>query len=320
MYRGNGAPTALKFHLGPLTRNTTFEAEAVGTSLGLQLLLTATLPGESTISLDNQGVIQSTAIYRQRQSHYHFDAIHNQAKKPARKEKDRPNHSLTIVWISGHSGAEGNKEVDTLAKEAAEGSTSNLEDLPEYLKKLDGKLPASISALKQVHNRKLKTKWKARWSKSPRCAKYAPFKDDFPFTGFQQSIRGTNRPQRSLLIQLRTGHAPLNQHLCRMKQRDSAYCEHCRGSAEMVSHFLLDCRGHEHARIELRNSMGNNATNLEALFGTREGVRAMLQFIAKTERLKKTFGDVSPTNITDDNDDERCTPATDESTNDWDKT
>ncbi|KAF5386185.1 hypothetical protein D9615_002532 [Tricholomella constricta] len=57
-------PTKMQYHLGPLSRNTTFEAEAVGVALGLQLLIKTALPWFTSLALDNQGVIQSLDIYR----------------------------------------------------------------------------------------------------------------------------------------------------------------------------------------------------------------------------------------------------------------
>ncbi|KAF5374121.1 hypothetical protein D9615_008851 [Tricholomella constricta] len=299
LYKGNARLKMLHYHLGPLTRNTTFEAEAVGVALGLHLLTRAVLPQKSTVALDNQGVIQSTHIYRQRQSHYHFDAIHAQARRLARKERARPAFSLTIAWISGHSGADGNEAVDKAAKAAAGGLSSRRKDLPSYLR--DG-LPASISALKQVHNARLRAEWKERWSRSPRFRKYDIFEDSFPFQGFHHVTRGLTRKQFSLTIQLRTGHAPLNKHLHRLQVVDDPYCPHCR-QEETVRHLIHDCRHYNDARHDRFAAIGRDSHSTEALFGTRDGLIVLLQYVADTGRLTLIFGDVSPSNLIDDRDD-----------------
>ncbi|KAF5383227.1 hypothetical protein D9615_004786 [Tricholomella constricta] len=316
MFINEGPPTKLQYYLGPLSRNTTFEAEAVGVSLGLQLLMEATLPRTTTVALDNQGVIQSTAIYRQRQSHYHFDAIHEQARRIARKERNRANFAMKITWISGHSGAKGNEMVDAAAKEAAEGMTSDRQRLPKYLRK--ERLPTSVSALKQQHNSALKNRWQERWGKSPRFRKYQKYKDSFPFAGFRRATMGLTRRQHSLVVQLRTGHAPLNQHLHRMKVVDEPKCPHCPAEDETVRHYLYQCRRYKDARTDLITRLGRDAHVAAILYRTKKGIKNLLQFVADTERLKKTFGDVTPSNIEDDeNDDYIQQGIADEIDYDW---
>ncbi|KAF5383009.1 hypothetical protein D9615_004880 [Tricholomella constricta] len=223
-------PTKMQYHLGPLSRNTTFEAEAVGVALGLQLLIETALPRSTSLALDNQGVIQSLDIYRQRQSHYHFDAIHEQARQIARHERNRPTFTLKISWISGHSGADGNELVDKAAKDAAQGTTSASHRLPAYIRRLHGELPTSISALKQIHNAYLKT---------------------------------------------------------------------------------------NDERQDLRAALGRDAHSAEVIYGTRKGVKYLLQYVADTGRLKATFGDVSPHNYTYEDEDDATQPDIDRDY-DWD--
>ena len=156
LLRDDRPPKTLKYHLGPLTRNTTFEAEAVALNLGLKLLKDKELPKTATIQIDNQSIIQSLAIYKQRQSHYHFDAAHRTLRSIERKEGGRGGFELKIAWIAAHSGAEGNEMVDRAAKEAAEGKTDPDDRLPNYLTKQRNGLPASLLAMKQVHNTALR--------------------------------------------------------------------------------------------------------------------------------------------------------------------
>ncbi|KAF5377958.1 hypothetical protein D9615_006778 [Tricholomella constricta] len=222
----DGEPQSkLQYYLGPLSHNTTFEAEAVGVSLGLQLLMEAALPRATTLALDNQGVIQSTAI----------------------------------TWISGHSGADGNELVDKAAKGAAQGTTSEWRRLPKYIRELGGRLPASVSALKQQHNAALKHRWGERWQKSPRYAKYEAFKEGHPFHNFRQATKDLTRRQYSLIVQLRTGHAPLNKHLHRLTVVDSPKCQHCPDDEETLRHFLYQCSNYRHARADMTAKLGRDA-------------------------------------------------------------
>ncbi|KAF5380534.1 hypothetical protein D9615_004725 [Tricholomella constricta] len=321
MFVDDEPPTKLQYHLGPLSRNTTFEAEAVGVSLGLQLLMEAKLPGGTTVTLDNQGVIQSTEIFRQWQSHYHFDAIHAQARRIARRERHRPNFKMKITWISGHSGAAGNEMVDAAAKEAAQGATSERRRLPKYLRKTGGRLPTSVSALKQQHNAALKNRWHERWQKSPRYEKYEIYEDSFPFANFRKATVGLTRRQHSLVVQLRTGHVPLNQHLHRLKVVDGPKCSHCPDDNETVRHYLYQCSRYRDARTDLITRLGRDAHDAATLYGTRKGIKNLLQYVEDTERLKNTFGDVTPFNIPDDEDDDYAPPEIAEDADyDWEDT
>lgn len=297
MYKGLDPPVTLQYHLGPLTRNTTYEAEAVGVILGLQLLRSAGLPRKTTLSLDNQGVIMASATYKQRQSHYILDAIHRLSRAVWRHERGRSaDFSLEIVWISGHSGAEGNELVDKAAKDAATGTSSDRAQLPKFLRDFGGVMPASTSALKQMHRRGLKMTWAARWAASPRYGKYKNFNDP-DFSAYRRITKGFTRAQGSLMLQLRLEHVALNQYLARIGAIDSATCEHCGDAEESVTHFIFFCRSHREARRHAMEALGDEEYNAESIFSTRAGVKALLDFVNETGRLKKIFGDVSSENL-----------------------
>ena len=139
--------------------------------------------------------------------------------------------------------------MDKAAKEAAEGESDPCDRLPAYLAKRRNGLPASLSAMKQVHNATLRQKWKETWMESPRYEKYVDlYEDDHSFAAFRWATRGATRNQTSLLVQLHTGHAPLNKHLHRLSRADTDICGSCREHIESVAHYLLECRGYEDER------------------------------------------------------------------------
>lgn len=312
MYRNEDLPVTLQYHLGPLTRNTTYEAEAVGVTLGLQLLRSAELPGSTTLSLDNQGVIQASATFKQRQSHYILDAIHKMSRVIARHERARGNaYSLEVVWISGHSGAEGNELVDKAAKDASTGNSSEHARLPKFLRDFDGCMPASASALKQMHRRGLKATWAERWALSSRFIRYEDY-GDTNFAAYRSITRDFNRAQASLMLQLRLEHVALNKYLSRIGAVDSAVCDHCNDADESVRHFIFFCRGHRVARRHAMVALGAEPFNAEILFSTRDGVKVLLDYVNETGRLRTIFGDVNSTNLLEAPDEIVVDPTWDE--------
>ncbi|KNZ72373.1 hypothetical protein J132_03464 [Termitomyces sp. J132] len=110
-------------------------------------------------------------------------------------------------------------------------------------------------------------------------------------------MRGAMRNQLSLLIQLHTGHVPLNSYLHRIQKRESARCNKCKEGRETVQHYLLECQAHKNKQHKMWRMTGDSERSLQTLFGKREGIIAVLQFVSDTGRLKANFGEVSPTNL-----------------------
>ncbi|KAH7919728.1 hypothetical protein BV22DRAFT_1099089, partial [Leucogyrophana mollusca] len=95
------------------------------------------------------------------------------------------------------------------------------------------------------------------------------------------------------LVQLRTGHAPLNKHLHRINRSPTPLCPECQLADETVHHLILTCPGHTRARYTLLGELDLNALNLHSLLNTPTSIRPLLRYIARTNRLVNTFGDVS---------------------------
>ncbi|KAG1781298.1 hypothetical protein EV702DRAFT_1266217 [Suillus placidus] len=85
-----------------------------------------------------------------------------------RQRRDDSDFNITLRWIPGHEGVQGNEHADQEAKKAAEGQHQNSpnRELPKYLR--DSRLLCSAAALKAAHKIKSKEHWKTIWEKSPR--------------------------------------------------------------------------------------------------------------------------------------------------------
>ena len=74
-------PRILRLHLVPTTRHTVYEAEIVGTIIGLELLRKeARLGPKASIALDNKLVIQSPMLHSAAPGRYIADIFHRLLK------------------------------------------------------------------------------------------------------------------------------------------------------------------------------------------------------------------------------------------------
>ena len=123
---------------------------------------------------------------------------------------NNPGKVNTSGWVAAHKGVVGNESVDEEAKRAAQGESSPLEELPQILRR---RLPYSVSAVKQEFAESQKVRWREAWQDSPCYARFQHINMNFPFSKFQKLSDRLSRSQASLLMQLRTGHIPLNSYL-----------------------------------------------------------------------------------------------------------
>jgi hypothetical protein len=194
--------------------------------------------------------------------------------------------ALTVNWISGHSGVKGNERADCLAKEAASGDGSRRGDLPTLLQR---ELPASASATKEDFMETLNEEWRDAWAESPRKRKTELFDESFPFKDFQKKRDKLTRGQASLLMQVRTGHIPLNSYLAKIGKSDTAYCGACapalaeEGHIETVNHFLFHCAAfNEQRHTEV---IGRDHLNLQDIMEDEKRMKALANYIRHTRRF-----------------------------------
>ena len=60
-----------------------------------------------------------------------------------------------------------------------------------------------------------------------------------------------SREAASRIAQFGLSHAPINQHLKRIRWVDGARCPACRANEETIEHFLLHCPSYAHERWTL---------------------------------------------------------------------
>ena len=286
LYRSGRLKTKLRYQLGLQKHHTVYEGEGVGAMLGTKLISNEWNIRSAYIYIDNRASITATQLTKPSPGHYIFDAIHANV---ASLRKKHPGIKVTIKWVPGHSGVEGNEHADEEAKKAITEGSSNTRDLPTILRKT---LPRSKSAAKWTHNEKLKRLAQKNWQKSKRFDRMKKTDPTTPSNKYINLVTKLPRKLASILSQLRTGHAPLAKHLHRIGKTNSPICPACLQSEETVHHFMLHCPAHQAARQTLRNSTGSRNIDVTKIFTSPKTLCALFKYVAETGRFHNTFGDL----------------------------
>lgn len=235
--------------------------------------------------MDNQASLQALKSIKPVSGHFVADAIHTTYGKVIKKH---PTARITFRWIPSHCDVPGNEEADRLAKIAAEeGRDSPGHRLPALLQ---DKLPLSRSAMEMAMMKELKGEAKKVLRGSKQWGKMKNVDASMPSTRFQKTVVKLTRGQASLLMQLRTGHAPLNAHLHRLKAVDSPVCASCENAYESVHHYLMDCPATQTYRRDLLYVLGRESRSLGTLLSHPRALKPLFKFIARTRRFQDNYG------------------------------
>ena len=284
---GAAEPIVLRYHLGSSSRHTVYEAEIIGLILGVHLLLQLLSVSTASCAADNTPCLMA---YQNRQPHPAHYLIDRLLRSLSSLQERHPGTKYTLRWVPGHKNLTGNERADTEAKSAAQGHSSPDALLPRWLTRAP--LPASLSKVRQTLNDSFKQAAKAEWEDSPRAARAARTDPDLPSKKYLALIALLPRRQASLLIQLRTEHAPLNYHLHRIPKADTATCPSCGQARETVAHLLLDCPEYEDARAHMRFKLGQGATSIQFLLTSPKALQPLFQFLHDTRRFAAPYGTV----------------------------
>jgi hypothetical protein len=186
---------------------------------------------------------------------------------------------VTIQWVPGHNGIEGNEQADQAAKRASVRPAG-----PGY----EGPSLAYIRRACTEARRKAVEEWAHENAVSRAYRREGAYRAP---RGWGLDKAAGRAPKRiaSRYYQLKIGHAPIGAYLHRIKARDSQECKACGAIRETVFHILFECRAHHKARKELYRGLVSAGVPLPTaaeaspearLFSEPKATAVLLQFVS----------------------------------------
>lgn len=124
---------------------------------------------------------------------------------------------------------------------------------------------------------------------SPCCALIRRIDKSTLSNHYQKLVKGLLRCHASILAQLRLGHAPLNQHLHRLKCIESPLCPACKMEEETVAHYLIMCPAFRKHRIPLQYELKCEAKSISTLLNDPEALRPLFRYMNRTKCFQEGY-------------------------------
>ncbi|KAK7007234.1 hypothetical protein R3P38DRAFT_3212925 [Favolaschia claudopus] len=218
---GRGEGIRRQKHLGSMSEHTVFESEVCGAILALDIIADIPRLTDVDIFRDCQPAIVALSSPKPQPGQYLLAAFHAVL---ARILRTRRTLKIRLRWVPAHVGIAGNELVDSLAKEAAQGTTTPLRT---RIILFESPLPTSRAAAAAVGAKAFARQGAEEWKTSPRHTRVASLDTANPSNAISRLYKELSRPQCSVLTQLRTGHIGLNAYLFRFHLAPSPMCPRC---------------------------------------------------------------------------------------------
>lgn len=267
--------------LGTVGERTVFEAELIGIRLALDIAKEIKYTDEVVICTDNQSAIKATTRQRGVPGQQLVELIQKEIKRLKQKQGIK----ILLVWTPGHRGLEGNEEADEEAGKAITEGDLNCEHMTEL-----SNIPISRSAVRQRLTQELKEKAKRLWQNSPRFEKMKKIDETLPSANFARITDKLPRRNCTLLMQLRSGHAPLNDFLYKIGKVSHPMCQACEMEKETTKHFLVICPRYDAIRQKIQRELKCRDVSMKTLLSNPKSMEFLFEYINGTKRFENTIG------------------------------
>ncbi|XP_069356405.1 uncharacterized protein [Maniola hyperantus] len=141
-------------------------------------------------------------------------------------------NDITLRWVKGHDGDQGNEAADALARKATTLKVIGPEPI----------VPIPFSEYKTWLHELTQKEHSQLWANTTDCRQA---KEAFPNIDKRQTnkLLRLDRGKLRKVVGLITGHSPLNKHLFVIGVTDSPLCRACMEVDETPTHVVLECTG-----------------------------------------------------------------------------
>ena len=241
---------------------TVFQAEIVAIFRAAELLLEKGISGKTVIILsDSQAALKALDNYWV--SSLLVDSCWNILQNLG------ANNALTLSWVPGHSGIEGNEKADELARRGSENELIGPEPC----------LPLSDSFFRMRVKQWMGTRHKRIWKDLKTCEQTRDYLVE-PNNSVSNAIWKLPKPKMRIVVGIITGHCLVNKHLHNLKITQSSLCDKCNSDEESAFHLVCLCPSYARLRLKV---LGDHTLNLDQYRAL--SVNDILKFVELTGRL-----------------------------------